>query len=115
MRGLTIEIILSFFLMSAAMDAEEKQRYMSYYNCHYANMLPGEGEAWENILEFLLRMMKKKFSKTKDNHHDKKAWERAKEEFVTSTMVGASNAPVPTTACVAWVCDPNLMVWQVWP
>ena len=57
----------------------------------------------------------KKFSKTKDNHHDKKAWERAKEEFVTSTMVGASNAPVPTTACVAWVCDPNLMVWQVWP
>ena len=47
MRGLTFEIVLSFFLVSAAMDAEEKQRYMSYYNCHYANMLPGEGEAWE--------------------------------------------------------------------
>ena len=47
MRGLTIEIVLSFFLASAAMDAEEKQRYMSYYNCHYANMLPGEGEVLE--------------------------------------------------------------------
>ena len=47
MRGLTIEIVLSFFLASAAMDAEEQQRYMSYYNCHYANMLPGEGEVLE--------------------------------------------------------------------
>ena len=50
--------------MSAAMDADEKQRYMSYYNCHYANMLPGEGEAWEIFKKKLLRMMKKKYSKT---------------------------------------------------
>ena len=63
MRGLTIEIILSFFLASAAMDAEEKQRYMSYYNCHYANMLPGDGEAWENILEFIIKNNEKEIFK----------------------------------------------------
>ena len=76
---------LLLLLMSAAMNVEEEQRYLSYYSCHYANMLPGNGEAWE----------------------------RARDEFVAATMVEAKNAPTPTPACVAWVCDPNLKVWQV--
>ena len=72
-------------LMSAAMNVEEEQRYLSYYSCHFANMLPGNGEDWE----------------------------RARDEFVAATMVDAGNAPTPTPACVAWVCDSSLKVWQV--
>ena len=72
-------------LPSAAMNVEEEQQYISYYSCHYANMLPGNGEDWE----------------------------RARDEFVAATMVDAGNAPTPTPACVAWVCDSSLKVWQV--
>ena len=84
---LFLRIVSNFLLllMSAAMNVEEEQRYLSYYSCHYANMLPGNGDAWK----------------------------RARDEFVAATMVEAKNAPTPTPACVAWVCDPNLRVWQV--
>ena len=89
MRGpFVMRIIPNFLLLlvSAAIDVdEEEQRYLSYYTCHYANMLPGDGEAWE----------------------------RARDEFVASTMLEANNATTPTPACVAWVCDPSLKVWQV--
>ena len=89
MRGpFVMRIIPNFLLLlvCAAIDVdEEEQRYLSYYTCHYANMLPGDGEAWE----------------------------RARDEFVASTMLEANNATTPTPACVAWVCDPSLKVWQV--
>ena len=77
--------LLNMLLMSAALNVEEEQRHLSYYSCHYANMVPGSGEVWE----------------------------RARDEFVAATMVDASNASTPTPACVAWVCDPSLKVWQV--
>ena len=82
---LRIVSIFLLLLMSAAMNVEEEQRHLSYYSCHFANMLPGAGEAWE----------------------------RARDEFVAATMADASNASTPTPACVAWVCDSSLKVWQV--
>ena len=76
---------LFLLLTSAAMNVEEEQRHLSYYSCHFANMVPGSGEAWE----------------------------RTRDEFVAATMADASNASTPTPACVAWVCDSSLKVWQV--
>ena len=76
---------LFLLLTCAAMNVEEEQRHLSYYSCHFTNMLPGSGEAWE----------------------------RTRDEFVAATMADASNASTPTPACVAWVCDSSLKVWQV--
>ena len=77
--------LLLLFTLNVAMNVEEEQRHLSYYSCHFANMVPGSGEAWET----------------------------AREEFVDATMADASNASTPTPACVAWVCDSSLKVWQV--
>ena len=82
-----LRIVSNLFLLltSAAMNVEEEQRHLSYYSCHFANMVPGSGEAWE----------------------------RTRDEFVAATMADASNSSTPTPACVAWVCDSSLKVWQV--
>ena len=82
-----LRIVSNLFLLltSAAMNVEEEQRHLSYYSCHFTNMLPGSGEAWE----------------------------RTRDEFVAATMADASNSSTPTPACVAWVCDSSLKVWQV--